>query len=295
MRNLMLFMLQLALWPVQRYFERYFVLRLDLGGDAPPPPDYTPVANASKEAAEIAANLAREQLGEARYQYDQNMAVARPVAQAQLDIMRQTADQGADYYEYGKSFRPLEQQMLRQAQGQLTPAQIVRLGVSGLQMPSTLGGKTQSAGVIAGAGQSQSAQSPQAAPQPQQSPQAAPQQQPPGAPILRFAQSARQPAPGARFQGNAGVLPFLSSSDMNNMLNQQGGDTQYAGPAAPKGQPITLGPVAPRPAVPAPTPTGPSTQTLDAFKTDMLKAIEEQVKKSQQQAGGGSGWANDGT
>jgi hypothetical protein len=115
MRNLLLFVLRLAMWPVQRYFERHLVLRLDMGGDAPPPPDYKPVADASKEAAEIAAQLGREQLAEARRQYDQNMAVVRPVVDAQLDVMRQGIQQGADYYEYGKSFRPLEQQMLREA------------------------------------------------------------------------------------------------------------------------------------------------------------------------------------
>jgi len=85
------------------------------GDDPPPPPDYTPVANASKEAAEISAQLGREQLAEARRQYDQNMAVARPVVDAQLDVMRQGIQQGADYYEYGKTFRPLEQQMMREA------------------------------------------------------------------------------------------------------------------------------------------------------------------------------------
>lgn len=79
------------------------------------PPDYAPVANASKEAAEIAAELGREQLAEARRQYDQNMAVVRPAVDAQLEIMRQGIRQGDDYYEYGKSFRPLEQQMLREA------------------------------------------------------------------------------------------------------------------------------------------------------------------------------------
>lgn len=85
------------------------------GDDAPPPPDYTPVANASKEAAEISAQLGREQLAEARRQYDQNMAVTRPVVDAQLAVMRQGIDQGNDYYEYGKSFRPLEQQMLTES------------------------------------------------------------------------------------------------------------------------------------------------------------------------------------
>lgn len=115
MRDLMLFLLRMALWPVQRYFERHLVLRLDMGDDPPPPPDYTPVANASKESAEVAAQLGREQLAEARRQYDQNMAVARPVVDAQLEIMRQGVRQGDDYYEYGKTFRPLEQQMMREA------------------------------------------------------------------------------------------------------------------------------------------------------------------------------------
>ena len=94
MRDLMLFLLRLALWPVQRYFERHLVLRLDLGSDPPPPPDYTPVANASKEAAEIAAQLGREQLAEARRQYDQNMAVARPIVDAQAQLMGQAYEQG---------------------------------------------------------------------------------------------------------------------------------------------------------------------------------------------------------
>lgn len=62
--------------------------------DSPPPPDYTPVANASKESAEIAAQLGREQLAEARRQYDQDMAVARPIVDAQAKLMGQAYDQG---------------------------------------------------------------------------------------------------------------------------------------------------------------------------------------------------------
>lgn len=87
------------------------------GSDAPPPPDYTPVAQASKEAAEISAKLGREQLDEAKRQYDQNMAVAQPVVNAQLAVMQQGLAQGADYNNYQKSFRPLEQSMLAQVSG----------------------------------------------------------------------------------------------------------------------------------------------------------------------------------
>lgn len=110
---------------------------LDMGGDPPPPPDYTPMANASKEAAEIAAQMGREQLAEGQRQYDQNMAVARPVVDAQLGLMNQAMAQGADYYEYGKNFRPLEMEMLSQVRGGLTPTEMVRLQRAGYQVPTT--------------------------------------------------------------------------------------------------------------------------------------------------------------
>jgi hypothetical protein len=261
-------LLQFVFRPLAAYCERHLVLYLDLGGDAPPPPDYKPVADASKEAAEIGAALGREQLAEGRWQYDQNMAVARPVIQAQLDIMRQTQDQGRDYYEYGKAFRPLEQQMMRQASGGLSPRDIVRLGVSGLNMPSSLPGRTQSAGVIANAAK-------------------APGQQ---APLMRFAQSTGSAGP--RFQG-AGVLPYLSTSDMDTMMQQQGGDNTYAGPTSPTTAPITLAPLGQRPPTPDPTPT--ITSTLSTFKTDMLKDIDERLKKQQEAQTAAQMWGgNDG-
>ena len=105
---------------------------LDMGGDAPPPPDYGPMAQASKETAEISAKLGREQLAQAQQQYDQSMAVARPVVDAQMRVMQQGISQGDDYYNYGKSFRPLEQEMAAQARGGLTAADVVRMQKMGL-------------------------------------------------------------------------------------------------------------------------------------------------------------------
>lgn len=85
-------------------------------GDAPDPPDYTPMANASKEAAEIGAQLGREQLAENRRQYDANMQVAAPIIQAQTGLMRQSIEQGDDYYNYMKgTFRPIEQELADEA------------------------------------------------------------------------------------------------------------------------------------------------------------------------------------
>lgn len=129
----------------------------DLGGDAPPPPDYQPVADASRESAEIAAQLGRDQLAEARRQYEQNMAVAKPVVDAQLDIMRQTAEQGKDYYEYGKIFRPMEQAMLTQAAGGLTARDVARLGTSGVSMHDALNKAGNMARGFSGAAKMQNA------------------------------------------------------------------------------------------------------------------------------------------
>jgi hypothetical protein len=85
------------------------LMHLDMGGDAPPPPDYSPVAAASEETARIGAELGREQLAEGKRQYDQNMLVAKPVVDAQLDIMKQGIAQGNDYFDYLKTnARPVE-------------------------------------------------------------------------------------------------------------------------------------------------------------------------------------------
>lgn len=97
----------------------------DLFGDSPsqaPAPDYTPMREASDKAATLGKELGDAQLAEGKRQYDQNMVVARPIIAAQTRTMNQTADQGQDYYEYGKSFRPLEQSMATTAGDQAAEA-----------------------------------------------------------------------------------------------------------------------------------------------------------------------------
>lgn len=84
--------------------------------------DYTPVANASAEAAEIAAQLGREQLAEARRQYDENMAIARPIVDAQARLMDQAYEQGNETLNnFRTEGRPLQQAMRDIAMGRLTP------------------------------------------------------------------------------------------------------------------------------------------------------------------------------
>lgn len=110
------------------------------GGDSQPPPDYTPVAQASKEAAEISVALGREQLAEAKRQYDTNMAVAQPVVNAQLQIMQQGINQGNDYNAYQKQFRPLEQAMLADISG-ISAADMERLNA--MRSAATATSRTQ--------------------------------------------------------------------------------------------------------------------------------------------------------
>ena len=84
--------------------------------DCASPPDYTSVANASKESAEIMAGLGRDQLAEARRQYDINFATLSPVIQAQISQMNQNQAQGADYYKYLQdTYRPVEQGLVNDA------------------------------------------------------------------------------------------------------------------------------------------------------------------------------------
>lgn len=93
-------------------FSGYFAGKrrcfLDMGGDsttvqAAPAPDYAPMAQASEKSAQIMADLGNKQLTEAQRQYDTNLAVAKPVADAQLGIMQQTKQQGDEYFNYWKS------------------------------------------------------------------------------------------------------------------------------------------------------------------------------------------------
>lgn len=72
-------------------------------------PDYSGVAAASKESAEIMAALGREQLAETRRQYDQNSEVARPIVEGQAALMNQAIEQGDDYYSFMKEYgRPVD-------------------------------------------------------------------------------------------------------------------------------------------------------------------------------------------
>lgn len=79
-------------------------------------PDYSPLADASKESAEIMAGLGRDQMAEGKRQFDETRTALAPVMQAQLGIMQDSRAQGADYYNYMKdTFRPVEQSLVKDA------------------------------------------------------------------------------------------------------------------------------------------------------------------------------------
>ena len=93
-----------------------------MGGKSAPAPDYTPMANASKEAAEIGAQLGREQLAENTRQYDKNMEVAKPLIELQGKTAQLAYDQGKQNYEtFQTEGRPLQQTMRDIAMGKLSP------------------------------------------------------------------------------------------------------------------------------------------------------------------------------
>lgn len=85
-------------------------------------PDYSSVANASKEAAELSYKLGQEQLAFSKSQYEAMkplysslVSSQQSTAAAQNAIAAQAAAQGQDYFDYQKSFRPVEQQMLKES------------------------------------------------------------------------------------------------------------------------------------------------------------------------------------
>jgi hypothetical protein len=82
-------------------------------GSTPPAPDYSPMAQASTESAQIAADLGREQLAENKRQFEESGAVVKPIIEAQARAMDQAYEQGNKNYEtFQTEGRPI-QQLLR--------------------------------------------------------------------------------------------------------------------------------------------------------------------------------------
>lgn len=127
---------QLLVWLAEPFYRKTLLPWLGAcgfilyGGKDSDPPDYTPVAQASAEAARIANELGREQLAESRRQYDNAMEVTRPVVQQQLQLAQQQIAQGNDTYNYNRQMsRPVENQLNYEAMG-FTPEEVAQIRAS---------------------------------------------------------------------------------------------------------------------------------------------------------------------
>lgn len=92
------------------------------GSKAPPPPDYTPVAQASEKAAEYSYNLGKEQLAWAKEQYKKDSLIIDKVVQAGLK-REAINDQNAmaDRSRYEELYQPLEDKAVKEAQDFASP------------------------------------------------------------------------------------------------------------------------------------------------------------------------------
>lgn len=88
-----------------------------MGKSSAPAPDYRPVAEASRESAQIMAGLGREQLGFARQQYAEISPYLRDIARQQMAAQDEQMRQAQEYYQYQTgTFRPVERGLVAEAQ-----------------------------------------------------------------------------------------------------------------------------------------------------------------------------------
>lgn len=88
-------------------------------------PDYGPIAAASERAAEISAQVSREQLAWAREQYDRDRGVTDQVINTLLPGMKAESDAAVeDRARYKSTFQPLENELIADAKGYASPDRI---------------------------------------------------------------------------------------------------------------------------------------------------------------------------
>jgi hypothetical protein len=91
-----------------------------MGGknDAPPPPNYGPIAAASERSAEMSAQIAREQMAWARETYAKDSAITNRVVDSMLQYQDEQGENAKkDRARYEAVFQPLEDQLVSDAEG----------------------------------------------------------------------------------------------------------------------------------------------------------------------------------
>jgi hypothetical protein len=88
-------------------------------------PDYTPIAQANREAAEISAQIAREQLAWAREQYAMDRQLVDRVIGVMLPALESEAAAGeAERARYRQVFQPVEDMLIAEARDYATPGRM---------------------------------------------------------------------------------------------------------------------------------------------------------------------------
>ena len=88
-----------------------------MGKSSPPPPDYTPLAEASAESAKVMSEIGANQLAFAREQYDRSAPIMEGIANQQMAAQTEQMDQARDYYNYQRdTFRPVERGLVADAE-----------------------------------------------------------------------------------------------------------------------------------------------------------------------------------
>lgn len=117
-----------------------------MGKNSAPPPDYTPLAEASAESARIMGELGQDQLAFARQQYDDTLPTLQNIADQQIAAQNEQLRQGRDYYDYSvDTYRPLEQGLVAQARDFNTDAYREQLASQAAADTGLAFGRTQDA------------------------------------------------------------------------------------------------------------------------------------------------------
>lgn len=111
-----------------------------------PAPDYAPLAAATKDATATMKELGNRQLDFAEKQYAELSPIMRGIADSQIAAQQEQLAQARDYYDYQKStFRPVEQQIVADAQNFNTAAYRDQIASQAAADAALAFGKTQSA------------------------------------------------------------------------------------------------------------------------------------------------------
>lgn len=108
--------------------------------DAPKPPDYSGIAAASKEAAELSYKLGKEQLAWARDEYAQNKGLVDQVVGSSLERQRANDEAAArDRARYENTYQPLENEAIAEARSFAGPArQEYEMGRAGAEVAQAM-------------------------------------------------------------------------------------------------------------------------------------------------------------